>query len=151
MADAGNGSWEKDSQAFSLPDEADAVTAAHAREIRQRVTAFTADLQSKDVGRLTAWFDDASHVWVPAAAPVSGARLILLLFRMTFRKYIELHWEVENIYCVGPNAAVVASASWGIRVGDVPYRNSILTLVHFTDAGKISSLSDYMKDTQIFS
>ncbi len=138
------------SDAFPQPNEKGDFTAEDVAEVRARVLAFMEDLGSKDLKRIGEWFDDESKLWVPPAAPVCGKSRILALFRMVFNRYTDLNWEVKNVYCVDGNSAIFSTTSWGMLKPDTQYQNDILTLVHFSDARKIISLSDYMKDTKIF-
>lgn len=118
---------------------------------RQRVVAFVRDLQSKDLERLGRWFTESSRVWIPPSKPVVGRKRILALFRAIFRMYSDLNWEIERVYCIDGSTAIFALKSWGVFRTEKTYQNAILTLIQFDRAGKIDYLSDYVKDTRIFS
>ena len=118
---------------------------------RQRVVAFVRDLQSKDLERLGRWFTESSRVWIPPSKPVVGRKRILALFRAIFRMYSDLNWEIERVYCIDGSTAIFALKSWGVFRTEKTYQNAILTLIQFDRTGKIDYLSDYVKDTRIFS
>ena len=118
---------------------------------RQRVVAFVRDLQSKDLERLGRWFTESSRVWIPPSKPAVGRKRILALFRAIFRMYSDLNWEVERVYCIDGSTAIFALKSWGVFRTEKTYQNAILTLIQFDRTGKIDYLSDYVKDTRIFS
>lgn len=108
------------------------------------------DLESRDLKRLAAWFSDRSDLWVPPAAPVTGGRRILALFRAIFRMYGDLHWQVKDVHGIGEGRFVYFSDSWGTIGAGTRYRNQVATVVRFDEEGRIATLSDYFKDTAIF-
>jgi len=112
--------------------------------------AFMRDLDAQEVDHLQAWFSAASVVWIPPRPPVRGARRIVALFRAALRGYRDIHWRVTRVHTVGPRQCIYFSESWGTRRSGAPYRNHIVTLVEFDEDGRIASLSDYFKDTAVF-
>ena len=117
---------------------------------RERCLAFMDDLGRRDLGRIKPWFVEKSVLWVPPALPVEGQRRILAMFRIIFRKYSEIHWNVTEIFPVGGTRYIYATDSWGTIGKSTPYKNSILTIIDFDQDGHILFLSDYFKDTAIF-
>lgn len=117
---------------------------------RELIGKFMVDLESRDVERLRQWFIDESVLWMPPFGRIEGARRILAAFRVIFRGYTDLHWNVTNIMDAGGKRFVYETDSWGILGKSTPYKNHILTIVDFDDQGRIVFLSDYFKDTSIF-
>lgn len=118
---------------------------------RELVEKFMVDLESRDVERLRPWFHDESVLWMPPVGKIEGARRILAAFRIIFRGYSDLHWNVTNIMDAGNRRFVYETDSWGTIGKSTPYKNHILTIIDFDEHGRIVFLSDYFKDTAIFS
>jgi len=109
-----------------------------------------ADLQTLKTENLVKWFDGESELWLPPADPAVGARRILALFGLIFRRYRDLSWTVQAVYPAGPRKLIYATESKGTFADGRPYANSILTIIEFSPEGKIRFLSDYFKDTAVF-
>jgi limonene-1,2-epoxide hydrolase len=112
--------------------------------------AFMDDLESRELKRLERWFSDTTELWVPPAAPVTGGRRILAMFRAIFRMYADLHWKVTEVHAIGERRFFYLTDSWGTIGEATPYRNHVATVIVFDEEGRIASLSDYFKDTAIF-
>lgn len=117
---------------------------------RKLLSLFMADLQTRKTENLAKWFDERSELWLPPSEPAIGARRILTLFGLIFRRYEELFWEVTAVYPAGERKLVYQTQSRGTFADGSPYANSILTIIEFSPAGKILFLSDYFKDTAVF-
>ncbi|MFN2457197.1 MAG: nuclear transport factor 2 family protein [Chitinophagaceae bacterium] len=107
------------------------------------------DLETKNLDKLSNWFNHDNIVWIPPCKPVKGINRILALFRGIFHRYEALHWKVVEILGLENNRCLYISESWG-RIGSQEYQNKIVTDIIFDDDGKIISLSDYFKDTSRF-
>ena len=81
----------------------------------------------------------------PGIGRVEGRRKTLLVLKSILRRYPKLHFTVSQILSDGECACAVWTNEGEANDG-VPYSNSGITLVYFTD-GKISFISDYFKDT----
>lgn len=114
------------------------------------LSLFMADLHTLKTENLVKWFDDESELWLPPADPAVGARRILALFGLIFRRYQKLSWEVCAVYPAGERKLVYQTESKGTFADGRPYANSILTVIEFSPGGKIRFLSDYFKDTAVF-
>lgn len=111
---------------------------------------FMADLGTLDTAKLAQWFDEESELWLPPCESARGTRKILTIFSLIFRRYRELAWEVQAVYPAGEQKLVYQTESKGIFADGRPYANDILTIIEFSPAGKIRFLSDYFKNTVIF-
>lgn len=109
------------------------------------------DMHSGDAALVATWFTEESELWIPPATPVKGLSRIRALFRAIFGKYDFLTWNIVDILPVSAVRCVYISESHGKMKGRNEYRNRIITDISFNAEGKITNLSDYFKDTSIFS
>jgi ketosteroid isomerase-like protein len=114
------------------------------------IRGFVRDLNSRDLTKIATWFADDAIVSIPPQERLEGARRALAFFRSVFRLYEEMHWEVGEVLPVGPRRFVYFTESHGRFRSGAAYRNSIVTVIHFDEAGRITFLSDYFKDTTAF-
>jgi len=112
--------------------------------------AFMADLEARDLDRLKSWFTPESILWIPPSDAIQGQQRIVVMFRLIFRMYTEIHWKVTEIYAVSPSRYIFLTDSWGVIGKQTPYKNNVVTIIEFTSSGKIQFLSDYFKNTAIF-
>ena len=109
------------------------------------------DMQSNDASRIAAWFSDDSVLWIPPAQPVTGISRVRALFRAMFTRYEFLKWTIIDIMPVSDSRCIHICESRGKIKGAEEYTNRVITDITFDAEGKISSLSDYFKDTSVFS
>ena len=81
----------------------------------------------------------------PGVGSIEGRRRILLFFKVLFRKYPQLTFTVEDIIAEEDKVCVVWSNEGEDKKGN-SYSNRGVTLVKL-DNEKITSISDYFKDT----
>lgn len=115
-----------------------------------KVSDFMKDLNSLNIEHLEKWFTDESTIWIPPSNEISGKNRILALFRAIFRRYEKIEWQVSEIFPLGDQKYFYQTISYGNMVGKDIYKNSICTVIHFSENGKIIYLSDYFKDTKAF-
>lgn len=119
--------------------------------MKERILAFMTDMHSGDAGRVANWFTEDSELWIPPAAPIKGLSRIKALFRAMFGRYEFLTWNIVDILPVSAVRCVHICESHGKMKGCTEYRNRVITDISFNTDGKITSLSDYFKDTSVFS
>ncbi|MCD4833457.1 MAG: nuclear transport factor 2 family protein [Bacteroidales bacterium] len=88
--------------------------------------------------------DDLSFDF-PGAGRVEGVKRVILFFKILLRKYNKLTFTVSDVIVENKKACVVWTNKGEEKDGK-PYKNSGITLFHFTD-DKVSLISDYFKDT----
>lgn len=115
-----------------------------------KVTSFMQDLNSLNVENLQKWFNEESKIWIPPAKEIHGGSRILAMFRAIFRKYENITWNESEIFDLGKGRFFYETVSLGTLKGKGSYTNNICTVISFTEAGMIKSLSDYFKDTSSF-
>lgn len=81
----------------------------------------------------------------PGAGAIDGSRRMLVFLRLLFRKYARLVFAVDEVL-VDQDRACVVWTNEGATAEGAPYRNSGVTIMHFSGS-RIVSLSDYFKDT----
>ncbi|KQR92675.1 hypothetical protein ASG01_12335 [Chryseobacterium sp. Leaf180] len=108
------------------------------------------DLNTLDINLIGEWFVDDSEIWIPPSKEIFGKRKILILFRAIFKRYSTLEWSVQNIFTLDENKFMYQTKSSGIMSDGRDYQNEICTIIHFSTSGKITFLSDYFKNTEIF-
>ncbi len=114
----------------------------------EQCNAFMRDLQTKNIEKITEWFDEESIVNIPPLQNVTGAKRISILFRAIFKKYQNLNWSVKEIIPINKNRGLYFTYSSGIKLCGNNYTNEIVTEIVFTDCGKkIKYRSDYFKIT----
>lgn len=118
--------------------------------MKERILAFMQDLESKNPELIAKWFTNESILWIPPSAPVTGLARIKALFRTVFARYESLHWKVIEILPLDECRCIHITESHGTMHGNGDYSNRIITDIVFNEDGKITSLSDYFKDTAIF-
>ncbi len=118
--------------------------------MRDRILAFMVDMESNDPVRIADWFADDSKLWIPPAQPVEGISRVRALFRAMFTRYEFINWTIIDILPVNENRCIHICESRGKLHGHDEYTNCVITDITFNKEGKITSLSDYFKDTAIF-
>ncbi|MGH8004609.1 MAG: nuclear transport factor 2 family protein, partial [Limisphaerales bacterium] len=118
--------------------------------VAELLSRFMADLQTLKTENLAKWFDEESELCLPPSGPARGARRILAIFGLIFRRYQKLSWKVLAVYSAGERKLVYQTESKGIFADGRPYANGILTIIEFSPERKIRFLSDYFKDTAVF-
>jgi hypothetical protein len=119
--------------------------------MKEKILAFMEDMRSKDACRVAEWFSEDSVLWIPPAQPIKGQLRIKALFRAMFNRYDFLKWTILDILPINDNRCIHICDSHGKLKGSDEYRNQVITDIVFNNEGKIQSLSDYFKDTAVFS
>jgi hypothetical protein len=118
--------------------------------MKEKILAFMTDMQSNNAARISEWFAEESILWIPPATPVTGKSRIKALFRAMFSRYDFLQWTIVDILPVDSNRCIHICESHGKIKGCNEYTNRVITDIVFNEEGKIASLSDYFKDTAVF-
>jgi len=81
----------------------------------------------------------------PDAGRIEGARRVIIFLTALLRKYSVLQFNVSDVFAEGERACAIWTNQGESKDGK-PYSNSGVTVFQFSE-GKISSMSDYFKDT----
>ena len=102
-------------------------------------------MNNRDFSNIEGLLDEHVCFDFPGVKRTDGIRKTGIQLSALLRKYPELEFSVQDVIIDGERACVVWTNK-GIDVNRAPYENSGITLLHF-NAGKISFISDYFKDT----
>lgn len=69
---------------------------------------------------------------------------------MIFRRYSDIQWEILELYQAAENVILVEMRSYGTFVSGKIYDNHPISLIKYTESGKIFYISDYFKNTAVF-
>jgi len=81
----------------------------------------------------------------PGAGRIEGAKRVVIFLTALLRKYSVLQFNVSEVFVEGERACAIWTNQGESKDGK-PYSNSGVTVFQFDDE-KISSMSDYFKDT----
>lgn len=102
-------------------------------------------MNRRDFGRYDQYVAEDATLDFPGSALIEGRRRMVVFLRALLRRYPELTFDIENVIVDG-NLACVVWSNRGKKSNSAPYRNRGITLVGMQN-GKITSISDYFKDT----
>lgn len=109
------------------------------------------DMHTLNAVTVSNWFTDDATLWIPPSQIISGKSRIQALFRCMFKRYEALRWTVLEIMPLSDTRCIFVSQSFGTIKGKNAYANHVMTDVTFTTGGLITNLSDFFKDTSVFS
>jgi len=110
---------------------------------------FFDSLNRRDLERMGDLLAGGAEFFFPKTQPLTGKESILRFFKILFRQYPELSFNVQSIIIEGQKAAV----HWtnrGINRKGEPYDNEGVTLFKQESSGLIGFISDFFKDTGKF-
>lgn len=102
-------------------------------------------LNNRDLSLLTNYLDESATFDFPGTNLIKGRKRILTFFKILFRKYSKLSFNVEKTIEEGDQVCVLWT-NQGITGKGNPYNNRGITFVHIRE-GKIHFISDYFKNT----
>jgi ketosteroid isomerase-like protein len=89
-----------------------------------------------------------AEFYFPKTRPLMGRDRILRFFRILFRQYPELSFEIRRTITEGKNGAVHWTNRGVSRKGE-PYENEGVTILELA-GDRITCISDFFKDTEKF-
>ncbi|MBW1682864.1 MAG: nuclear transport factor 2 family protein [Deltaproteobacteria bacterium] len=114
----------------------------------ETVRQFFDRVNARDLSGLGALLEKDAIFFFPKTQPLSGRDRILRFFRVLFRQYPSLVFDVKRTIIQGPWAAVHWTNKGESRHGD-PYENEGMTLLHL-EGTRVRFISDFFKDTEKF-
>lgn len=112
------------------------------------INAFFEAISCKDIGRLESDLSGDAVFRFPKTEDLLGRERILKFFRLLFRRYPRLSFEVKAILREGDCAAVHWTNQGQDRRGE-DYANEGVTWMKWRD-GKLVFISDFFKNTEAF-
>lgn len=112
------------------------------------VTYFFSLLSTQDLKQMEPLLYSDARLYFPKTQPLVGRDRILRFFKILFRQYPTLSFNIQRIIRQ-KHFAAVHWTNQGISRRGEPYQNEGMTLMEIT-RGKISFISDFFKDTEKF-
>ena len=102
-------------------------------------------INRRDLDRFNDLLTEEAEFYFPKTQPLLGRDRIIRFFKILFRQYPQLTFEVQGEITQGQKAAV----HWtnrGIHKSGEPYENEGVTILEL-DGDRIRYISDFFKDT----
>lgn len=112
------------------------------------LSRFFAALSGRDLAALGAFLDEETLFLFPKTEPLRGRARILRFFKILFRQYPRLQFEILETLIDGERASVHWRNDGESRDG-LGYANEGVTLFRY-EAGRLRWISDFFKDTGRF-
>ena len=114
----------------------------------EAVTQFFHVINERNLEKLEDLLDEKAEFYFPKTQPLLGKEKILRFFKILFRRYPELVFQIKRRILQG-EAAAVHWSNEGVKKGGEQYANEGITLLE-TKSQKIVFISDFFKDTEKF-
>lgn len=102
-------------------------------------------MNERDFSVLDPWLHPDISLDFPGAGRLEGVKRVTIFLKALLRKFPVLKFNVYETVVDGDLVCAVWN-NHGQNLAGHPYENAGITLVHF-EAGKITFISDYFKDT----
>ena len=114
----------------------------------KRIRDFFDAVNARDIDKMEQALDTDATFLFPKTAPLVGRERIVRFFRILFRQYPELLFDIQRIIGEGGWFAVHWTNRGTSRKKE-SYQNEGVTLLEFEDA-RIRFMSDFFKNTEMF-
>ena len=105
-------------------------------------------VNTRDLNMLEQLLTEDAEFYFPKTRPLLGKKQIIRFFRILFRQYPELVFQVQR-KIVQRGSAAVHWVNRGANQRGEPYNNEGVTLLEM-ETGRITFISDFFKDTGKF-
>jgi ketosteroid isomerase-like protein len=102
-------------------------------------------INRRDLERFSDLLTEEAEFYFPKTQPLLGRDRIIRFFKILFRQYPKLAFEVQGEIIQGQKAAVHWT-NQGIHKSGAPYENEGVTILEL-EGDKIRYMSDFFKDT----
>ena len=106
-------------------------------------------LNERKMDEMSELLAEGAELFFPKTRPLNGRERILKFFKILFRQYPQLSFEVQSTIIEGERAAVHWKNEGISRKGE-PYENEGVTLFGVESDKRIGFISDFFKDTEKF-
>ena len=110
--------------------------------------SFFESVNSRDIKQMGGLFTEDSEIYFPKTQPLIGRERIVRFFKILFRQYPELSFQIQRSIIEGNRAAVQWKNRGKNRRGE-GYENEGVTIFEENN-GLIDFMSDFFKDTEKF-
>jgi len=114
----------------------------------QCVDQFFHFVNTRNLGRLEELLSDTAEFYFPKTRPLLGKKHIIRFFKILFRQYPELKFQVLRKVVQGDISAIHWVNHGSNKKGD-PYSNEGVTLLEMEE-NRIRWISDFFKNTDKF-
>lgn len=115
---------------------------------REVIVDFYDLLSGQQIDGLNDALTEEAVLLFPKTQPLNGKEKIIRFFRLLFRQYPELKFQIQRTIIQGDSAAVHWTNRGFTRKKEA-YENEGVTLMQFKE-GKVSFLNDFFKNTEVF-
>jgi ketosteroid isomerase-like protein len=115
---------------------------------KNAVAGFFDLVNSRDLHAMQDMLTERTEFYFPKTQPLIGKERIIRFFKILFRQYPELVFQVQRII-IQEHAAAVHWINRGTSRKGEPYENEGVTLLEM-EGGRLTFISDFFKDTGIF-
>jgi uncharacterized protein (TIGR02246 family) len=112
------------------------------------LSGFFDAMNRRDLEKMGTLFAEKTVFYFPKTKPLLGKERILKFFKILFRQFPELNFDIRRIIVQENQAAIHWTNKGQNRKGE-PYENEGVTLLEM-DGSKVLFISDFFKDTEKF-
>lgn len=106
-------------------------------------------LNKRDMAGMEELLAEGAELYFPKTRPLSDKTSVIRFFKILFRQYPELSFEIQDTIIEGQKAAVHWKNKGFSRRGET-YENEGITIFRGETNGRIGFMSDFFKDTEKF-
>ena len=115
---------------------------------KQLIDRFFDVFNHRDPKEMSDLLNPGAELYFPKTRPLLGRKRILKFLNILFRQFPELTFAIQRVI-QQENRAAVHWTNQGINRRKEPYQNEGVTILEIQD-GKISFISDFFKNTEMF-
>ncbi len=116
--------------------------------MREKINSFFEAMSGQDLEFLEGELREDASFRFPKTEDLIGRERIIKFFRLLFRRYPSLEFEVKAVLAEGDRAVAHWTNRGRSRSGE-DYANEGVTWMEWRD-GKLAFISDFFKDTEAF-
>ena len=116
--------------------------------LKQMLTGFFDSMNRRNLEEMGNLLTDETVFYFPKTQPLIGKERILKFFKILFRQYPVLTFDIQRTI-IQENQAAIHWTNKGHNRKNLPYENEGVTILEMDDT-KIRFMSDFFKDTEKF-
>ena len=115
---------------------------------KESLTGFFESMNRRNLEEMGNLLTEESVFYFPKAQPLIGKDRILKFFKVLFRQYPVLTFDIQRTI-IQENQAAIHWTNKGHNRKELPYANEGVTIIEMDNA-RIRFMSDFFKDTEKF-